>query len=381
MRGENVVIPLLDIYNKISIQQYKTDIGFKSLVEGVHENLFVIPEYQRKYRWDKQQVEELATSLIRDLPIPPIYTFRNEDGQLEILDGQQRVMSLYFYFIGKFFKSSKESVFDYSDLDIEHSKNFEEALENKYQNIVPTKFFMKWDDQEYDISYATLPLALKRKIDYRTISVIEIKTSEIEKRDVTLHKIFTNLNNGGKRLSSQELRNGIYPCAFSRMISTLNRTNKKWRELYGRVDDECRDMELLYRFCAMKKFVAYDGKDFKIHNYNNSIERLIDYFAELAFCFSEEEIEEYRITLEQYISFMDISKEYFKTKTLVEGFFVVWDKTDLGDCILTDELCEKILNDSIIAETQKGGTISPTNTNKRWKRMYEILSGNVGSIE
>ena len=95
---------LLEIYNQISIQQYKTDMGFKALVEGVHDNLFVIPEYQRKYRWSKEQVEELATSLIRDLPIPPIYTFRNKSGQLEILDGQQRVMSLYFYFRGKFFK-------------------------------------------------------------------------------------------------------------------------------------------------------------------------------------------------------------------------------------------------------------------------------------
>lgn len=378
MRGENILVPLLDIYNKISIQQYKTDMGFKSLVEGVHENLFVIPEYQRKYRWDKQQVEELAASLIRDLPIPPIYTFRNEDGQLEILDGQQRVMSLYFYFIGKFFKSSKESVFDYSDLDIEHSKNFEEALETKYHNIVPTKFFMRLDNQEYDISYATLPVALKRKIDYRTISVIEIKTSEIEKRDVTLHKIFTNLNNGGKRLSDQELRNGIYPCSFSRMISTVNRTNKKWRELYGRIDEQCRDMELLYRFASMKKYVEYDGKNFKIYDYNNSIEKLIDHFTEAAFGFSEEEVEEYRITLERFISLMDISKKYFKKKTLLEGFFVVWEKTDLGDCILTDDLCEKILTDNIIAETRKGGTITPTNTNKRWKRIYEILSENVG---
>lgn len=128
------MVPLLDIYNKISIQQYKTDMGFKSLVEGVQENLFVIPEYQRKYRWDKQQVEELAASLIRDLPIPPIYTFRNEDGQLEILDGQQRVMSLYFYFIGKFFKSSKESGFDYSDLDFEQSKNFEEFISSGARN-------------------------------------------------------------------------------------------------------------------------------------------------------------------------------------------------------------------------------------------------------
>lgn len=57
---------------------------------------------------------------------------------------------------------------------------------------------MTLDGKKYDISYDTLPVMLKRKIDYRTISVIEIKISETEKRDVILHKIFTNLNNGGQ---------------------------------------------------------------------------------------------------------------------------------------------------------------------------------------
>ncbi len=91
---------ILEIYNSISVQEYRTDMGFRALVEGVHDNLFVIPEYRRKYRWSKAQVEDLATSLIRQFPIPPIYTYRNDNGQLEILDGQQRVMSLYFYYIG-----------------------------------------------------------------------------------------------------------------------------------------------------------------------------------------------------------------------------------------------------------------------------------------
>lgn len=143
MTQENELIEtsLNEIYRKISIQQYKTDMGFKALAEGVHDNLFVIPEYQRKYRWTKQQVEELATSLLRDLPIPPIYAFRNENGQLEILDGQQRVMSLYFYYIGRFFADTQQNVFDYRELDIDHTSNFEEALAKKY-DIVPTKFYM-----------------------------------------------------------------------------------------------------------------------------------------------------------------------------------------------------------------------------------------------
>lgn len=368
---------LLDIYNQISIQQYKTDMGFKSLVEGVQDNIFVIPEYQRKYRWTKEQVEELATSLIRDLPIPPIYTFRNELGQLEILDGQQRVMSLFFYFIGKFFKSPKESVFDYSDLNVRNDCKFEEALEEKYDNIVPTQFFMTLNGEKYDISYETLPVMLKRKIDYRSISVIEIKISEIEKRDVTLHKIFTNLNNGGTRLSNQELRNGIYPCEFSRMINSLNKQNKNWRKLYGRIDEECKDIEFLYRFCAMKKYVEYDGKDFRVNDYKNSINKLIDCFAEAAYDFNHEEVMEYQRSLKTFIDLLEISKKYFSKTFLLEGLFVVWAKTDIGVIKFTDEICSEIEKDKKIKETQQGGTVSITNMNKRWQRIYEILSNDV----
>ena len=70
---------ILEIYNNISVQQYKTDMGFKALVEGVHDNMYVIPEYQRKFRWKKSQVEELAASLIRGLPFRP-YTHIETNG-------------------------------------------------------------------------------------------------------------------------------------------------------------------------------------------------------------------------------------------------------------------------------------------------------------
>ena len=366
-------IPLSQIYNKISIQQYKTDMGFKALVEGVHDNLFVIPEYQRKYRWSKKQVEELAVSLIRDLPIPPIYTFRNENGQLEILDGQQRIMSLYFYYIGKFFRNSKKSVFDYRDLDIENSINFETALEEKYHNIVPTRFFMELNEGRCDISYASLPVEIKRKIDYRTISIIEIKIADERDLELTLHKIFTNLNNGGEGLSDQELRNGIYPCKFSRMINEMNKNNSVWRILNGPVKNKCEDMELLYRFCALKKFVEYDGKNFKISEYHNSMKDLLDDFSEQAFRFTDKEILQYKKSLEGFINSLLISKIYFKKLSVVEGLFIILEKTNLT-MPFNDEICEKILDDPIVEKTTSGGTISQKNRNKRWRRIYEILS-------
>lgn len=91
----------------VAVQQYKSDIGFRTLVESVNDNMYIIPKYQRKYRWKKEQVVSLVESLLRGLPIPPIYTCRNENNQLEILDGQQRVMSLFFYYIGYFLNKKK----------------------------------------------------------------------------------------------------------------------------------------------------------------------------------------------------------------------------------------------------------------------------------
>ena len=74
-------VSILDSLKDMSIQQYKTDVGFRTLVESVDENLYIIPKYQRKYRWSREQVVGLVESLIRGLPIPPIYTCRNEANQ------------------------------------------------------------------------------------------------------------------------------------------------------------------------------------------------------------------------------------------------------------------------------------------------------------
>ncbi|MCI9487832.1 MAG: DUF262 domain-containing protein [Lachnospiraceae bacterium] len=363
---------ILEIYNNISVQQYKTDMGFKALVEGVHDNVYVIPEYQRKYRWSKTQVEELASSLIRELPIPPIYTYRNEKGQLEILDGQQRVMSLYFYYIGKFFKSKKKSGFDYQEIDVDSAGNFAAALEKKYE-LIPTDFYMNIGDERCDISYSHLPAKLRLKVDYLSISVVEIKISNQEKKDEILHKIFANLNSGGEKLSPQELRNGIYPCAFNRAMKKINEENEIWRKLWGTINDKCKDLEMLYRLSALKTYVVYAKKEYKIEAYGNSTTALIDKFAEKSFSFHDEKIVEYVNSLEQFISRLNISRTYFLKTALIEGLYVVFEKRQMR-CEITDGICEAILSKKFFRDSTAGGTTGMANMNKRWKGIYGVLS-------
>lgn len=72
------------------------------------ENPFVIPEYQRPYAWEEEQIEILFDDLkefssnFKESESNPtqyflgcIVTFNNSKGQQEIIDGQQRITSLF----------------------------------------------------------------------------------------------------------------------------------------------------------------------------------------------------------------------------------------------------------------------------------------------
>ncbi len=85
----------ISIIENVMIQTVTTQMGFRSLMFGLESGDYVIPGFQRMYRWTEEKVEELANSLVRGMPIPPIYCYRNKEHQQVILDGQQRILSLY----------------------------------------------------------------------------------------------------------------------------------------------------------------------------------------------------------------------------------------------------------------------------------------------
>ena len=93
-----------DVIDKVMVRNTMLQISFNSLISGIENGDYIIPGFQRFYRWTEEQVENLAVSFMRGMPIPPIYCYRNKKHQLVILDGQQRVLSLYLYYKGEYFK-------------------------------------------------------------------------------------------------------------------------------------------------------------------------------------------------------------------------------------------------------------------------------------
>ena len=76
----------IDILDNVMIQTVTTQLSFKSLMLALERRDLIVPDFQRMYRWTEEQAEELAISLVRGMPIPPIYCYTNKELQKVILD-------------------------------------------------------------------------------------------------------------------------------------------------------------------------------------------------------------------------------------------------------------------------------------------------------
>lgn len=70
---------------------------------GMNGKLTIQPEYQRNYIYaDGKKDVAVIESILKGYPIGLIYFNKREDGQLEVLDGQQRITSLGRFVTSKF---------------------------------------------------------------------------------------------------------------------------------------------------------------------------------------------------------------------------------------------------------------------------------------
>jgi len=73
-------------------------------------------EYQRGDVWKEKQKTELIKSIANYYPIGVLVVYRNEAGQYEILDGQQRLLAMKAYVDGEM-KLEKTDLIPYNELD------------------------------------------------------------------------------------------------------------------------------------------------------------------------------------------------------------------------------------------------------------------------
>lgn len=146
------------------------------------------PEFQRFYRWDSTQKSRLIESILLGIPIPPIFVSQRVNGVWDVVDGLQRLSTLY-HFVGILKDEKARSI---EPLVLERTK------------YLPSLEGMKWNaPKDPDTSFTVEQrLLIKRaKID---VSIVLRESDDIAK-----YELFQRLNTGGSHLTPQEVRNCI----------------------------------------------------------------------------------------------------------------------------------------------------------------------------
>jgi Protein of unknown function DUF262 len=89
---------LLDEINEkrmeIRTDGYPMSIGEWISLYEKHE-LDIHPEFQRFYRWSESQKTSLVESILLGIPVPPIFVSQRADGIWDVVDGLQRLSTIF----------------------------------------------------------------------------------------------------------------------------------------------------------------------------------------------------------------------------------------------------------------------------------------------
>jgi len=226
---------LLDDVNERR-REIRTDGYAISISEWVslYENkeIDIHPEFQRFYRWTEAQKTNLIESLLLGIPIPPIFVSQRSDGVWDVVDGLQRLSTIYL-FMGV--------------LKDENGNNIE-PLTLSGTKYLPSLEGKKWNqpDAPDDSFSQELRLIIKRsKIN---VSIVLKESDEKAKYD-----LFQRLNTGGSNLSPQEVRNCILVMLNKELFTWLQQLSQypAFQECIALSDrplSESYDVELALRF-------------------------------------------------------------------------------------------------------------------------------------
>ena len=89
-----------------NISSWGADLSFRELVNMYEDDELIKPELQRKYVWDKVEASRFIESILLGLPVPSIFLAQAGSQKL-IVDGYQRIMTVYDYMRGIFSADKK----------------------------------------------------------------------------------------------------------------------------------------------------------------------------------------------------------------------------------------------------------------------------------
>ena len=116
------------------------EINLEYKLVGDISGEFIIPSYQRGYRWERKQVETLLNDIIdnsdKQYCLQPLVLRKIDENKYELIDGQQRLTTIYLLlcYIQKEYKPKLQINFNLSYKTKNNVSNFLKDLDEKKAN-------------------------------------------------------------------------------------------------------------------------------------------------------------------------------------------------------------------------------------------------------
>jgi hypothetical protein len=239
--GEELQLPI----SQREVLTRAADPEICSLHDKVKRGRLILqPEFQREFVWDRKKASRLVESVLLRVPLPIIYLSEEPDGREYVIDGQQRLTSLFSFIDGKFPNGEPFKLTGLTAFKELNKKGFAE-LDQESQDRV----------EHYCL---------------RTVTLLRQSDPDLK------FEIFERLNTGSEPLNDMELRNCVYRGPYNALLKELA-AESEFQDLLKttRPDKRMRDVELVLRFASfyhstylqytapMKRFYNHDMEKYR----------------------------------------------------------------------------------------------------------------------
>ena len=212
----------LEPWDPEKIRIHTKHYSLRQVVDMIDEgDIDIAPDFQRQYVWKARQRSGLIESLLLGIPLPSFYFYENTSGQLQVVDGVQRLTTIFQYVTDPTVKLGKVI--------------YLHELEGQGFEDLATLFRRRLHSAQF------------------VAHVIDPQTPYRVKFD-----IFRRINTGGTPLSAQEIRHCMSKARSRNFLKELVSDPSFVTATRGALNNHPRmaDREVALRFVAFRRFTS-----------------------------------------------------------------------------------------------------------------------------
>ena len=370
--------------DEIQIDEYDitaapNDFNILTIYNFLEAGSVRIPGFQRNYVWDLGRASKLIESLLLGLPVPQIFLYETGRNEFLVIDGQQRLMSIYYFVKQRFPRKEKRAelrtIFDEHGIipdKVIHDDEYFDNFRLKLPETIPAH-----PNKFKGLAYATLG-NYKTQFDLRTIRNVIIKQNSPKGDDSSMYEIFNRLNTGGINLKPQEIRMSMYHSDFYNMLYKIN-SLPSWRRILASPEPDLhmKDVEVL--LCGLAMLI--DGE-----NYAPSMVKFLNQFSRQSCGFGKKKNGYLYELLESFFeacknlprdAFLNKKNKRFNVALYEATFAAVCQKPYRKEKTVTEPILAgnlaKLENDERFLSATSEGTTQTRNVKLRLDRAEKLL--------